>query len=209
MECEDRRSLQMQKGICDVIDRSGCVCTHVKGECQAHAPEELRCTSMLEDYSEERCWNRKQQDSEYCHCHQNFPNLSVNAKAYGEECHLRSNKICSCEELLYRFYPTVKKQMFPIAVGKFLTYLKRVSGHDDLLEIRYKEQLEPKFVGEVKKIVDRRLPFIGDARSHAAHVNHSLSDEGSPFFAAVKGEGFVISFALKGQRYEAAEVSHH
>ena len=116
------------------------------------------------------------------------------------------NKVRACEEFLYRFCRTVKKQMFPIAMDKFLSYLKRMGGHDDLREIKYKEQFEPDIVGEVKKIVDRLLPFIGDARSHAAHVNHSLSDEGSPFFAAVKGEGFVISFALKGQRYEVAEV---
>jgi len=208
MVCEDNRSRQMQKGICDVIDRSGCVCTNVKGECQAHAPEELRCASMLEDNADERCWNRKQQGSDFCHYHQDFPNFGVNAKAYGEDCHLRTNKICSYADFLYRFYPTVKKQTLRITGDNFLMYLKQMSGHDDLREIRHKEQLEPKFVGEVKKIVDLLFPVIGDARSHAEHVNDSLSEIGSPFCVKMTEASFVISFDVKGQRYEVAEVSH-
>ena len=65
--------------------------------------------SMLEDSADERCWNRKQPDSDFCYCHQDFPNFGVNAKAYGEECHLRPNKICSYAEFVHRFYPTVEK----------------------------------------------------------------------------------------------------
>ena len=202
---EDYLSRQMQRGLCDVAFRSGCVCTNVKGECNVHAPEQLRCSSMVEDDPNKRCWNYKQQESKFCPCHQHFPDLSVRAKAYGEECHRRSNQVCSLDEFLHRFYQTAEKRKFP--VDKFLAYLKRMSGHDDIREVRHKEQFEPKIVDEIKRIVDLCLPLRDDARSHVTSVNQSLSDRGSPFSAEVTETGLVISCTLKGVRYELAQVA--
>ena len=156
---------------------------------------------MIEDDPKLRCWNYKLQDSEFCQCHQQFPNL-------GDECHQRSNRVCSREEFMERFYPTARRKTFPIDGDKFLDYLQRICGHDGLCQIQYKVELEPKWAEDVKKIVDEVLPWRVDPSARAAHVNHSLSDEGSPFRAAAKGEGFVTSFDLKGQRYETAAVSH-
>ena len=153
MTREDTRSRKAARGLCHVTQRDGNICTNVKGECCVHAPEESRCTSTLEDDLTLRCWGFKEHDSEYCNKHLDFPNLGIRAKEYGTECHQRAEP-CSLHDFLERFYPARSKDSYPRRPEEFLTYVKRMCGHDDLWELTVPA---PELVAYVKNIVDMLL----------------------------------------------------
>ena len=190
MAAEDDWSRKADKGICDIKDRNGRICTNAKGGCCVHAPDEKRCTSMLEDNIGLRCWGYKQKESDYCGKHHEFPNLSVNANQYGGDCH-RCFKACSLDEFIERFYPAVDKAVCPYVLDEFLAYVKRLSGHSDLWEVRY-TKCGPETMARAKEIVGMLLPVRGNAVAHAAHVNHTLSDRMSALRVNATGADFVI-----------------
>ena len=129
MQREDELSKQADKGICGITQRNGRICMNVRGECKVHAPKELRCTSMLDCDTTLRCWLHKEENSDYCISHAEFPNLSINAKEYGIECYNRSQP-CSLKAFLERYYPSANAKLFPFLDG-FSAYVKGLSGHVD------------------------------------------------------------------------------
>ena len=95
MTAEDKQSCKIERGTCDVTLRDGeDICDNIKGRCDWHAPDSQRCQSMIEREPERRCWNYRQEASDYCRDHHEFPNVSVNAKAYGEDCCRDPKKVC-------------------------------------------------------------------------------------------------------------------
>eukprot|EP00975_Prorocentrum_lima_P052635 11031393-Prorocentrum_lima.AAC.1 len=62
MQLEDELSRKRDRGICNVKTRQGKICTNIKGECPSHAPESIRCHSMIDKNHEERCWNFKSEE---------------------------------------------------------------------------------------------------------------------------------------------------
>ena len=201
MANEDELSRQREKGICGMLSRGkGRVCLNARGTCDVHAPDELRCTSMLEDNIGLRCWSYKRPLSDYCIYHQDFANLSVNAKRYADDCHRRS-KPCSLDEFLERFYPAANTQSFPRRAD-FLAYLKRMSGHDDLWLVVYNPSCGPTELASAKKIIGMFFPVRGGAETRRASVNHDLSDQGSSLRVeaptgggyAIKGTGAALAY---------------
>ena len=91
-------------------------------------------------------------------------------------------------------------------MDEFLAYIKRMSGHDALWQVRY-TSLGPKTVAQVKKILGMLLPVRGDPAAHAAGVNHTLSDMNSPWRVVATDGGFTIGGNLKGERVEVAHLS--
>ncbi len=83
MAVEDELSRKRDRGICNIVGRNGNVCTNVNGECPYHAPENQRCMSMLNDNPLARCWSYRAAGS-YCSNHEDYPDLSVWAKAYAD-----------------------------------------------------------------------------------------------------------------------------
>ena len=161
---------------------------------------------MLENDLTLRCWCHKQQESEHCNNHSEFPNLSVNAKEYGDDCHLCS-MACSLHDFLERFYPDVDKGQCPNVLDDFLAYVKRMSRHDDLWQIHYNTTCDPGIAKQVKKIVGMLLPIRGDATAQAARVNHTLSDKGSQLRVEVSETGFAFVGDVEGARFEVARLS--
>ena len=205
MAREDERSRQAERGICGVTGRNGRICMSVRGDCRSHAPDELRCKSMLEDDMSLRCWCYKKVNSDYCSNHAEFSNLSVNARDYGYDCQ-RYSQPCSLHDFLERFYPAAKMETFPRRPEEFLAYVKRMSGHPGLWQIQYRTR-ESKAVAEVRRIVAMLLPVRGNAEAHAAHVNHTLSDKSSPLRVEAGDGGYTIGCRLKGERVEVAHLS--
>ena len=191
MANEDELSRQREKGICGTLSRGkGRVCLNARGRCDVHAPDELRCTSMLEDNIGLRCWSYKWPLSDYCIHHQDFANLSISAKEYADDCHQRSRP-CSLDEFLERFYPAANTQSFPRRAD-FLAYLKRMSGHDDLWLVVYNPSCGPTELASAKKIIGMFFPVRGGAESRRASVNHDLSDKGSQLRIEESDGGYAI-----------------
>ncbi len=201
---EDDRSRHAERGICDVTDRRGCICTNVKGECRAHAPEESRCKSMLEGDLAVRCWGYKRQASDYCSKHQEFPNLSLNAKRYGDDC---LSKACMRDAFLERFYPDADKGNCPDILDEFLAYVKRMSGHDDLWQVQCSNTCGREVVAQVEMMVGLLMPVRGDATAHAASTNHILSGSQSQMRVKVTDAGFVIVSEVDGVQLPVALLS--
>ena len=160
---------------------------------------------MLEDDCESRCWNFKQEGSEYCHCHQDFPNLSVNAKEYGNHVH-DELPVCDLAEFLKTYYPNANPSLFPKQPEYFLKYLKQMSGHDDLCQVLYFHTTGATLLAEIKKTIDMLVPASGDADTHAARVNHNLSDRGMLFRAYATETGFEIQADAKGKQVTLASL---
>ena len=115
MTAENEMSRKRDRGICNNAGRNGKICTSVRRECPFHAPEHQRCMSMLNDNPVERCWSYRANVTcgSYCSNHEEYPNLSVSAKAYAEACHQRTQKVCSIEEFRQRYFPSTAAE-FPI-----------------------------------------------------------------------------------------------
>ena len=104
-------------------------------------------------------------------------------------------------------------ETFPRRPEEFLAYVKRMSRQHGLWQIQYHAR-DSTAVAEVKRIVAMLLPVRGNAETHAAHVNHTLSDKSSPlrveaFFGASPqtDAGYTIGGQLKGERVEVAHLS--
>lgn len=206
LELEDRLSYTFERGICGVQFRNGGICVKPRAQCSTHAPEEKRCNSMIEDDCESRCWNFRQKDSEYCHCHTDFPNLSVNAKLYGNQVHEQFKRVCDLAEFLKMFYPNASPSLFPKKPEDFLKYLEQMSGHQDLCQASYLTTKNTNLLVELKKTIDMLLFAHGNADWHAAHVSHTLSDRGMPFSAYATDAGFEIRMDVKGKEIKLASL---
>ena len=193
MAAAENDSKKRERGICGarLRDSEG-IRDNIKGKCRWHAPDSQRCKSMIESDSEKRCWNYKQELSDYCLCHNDFPNVSVNAESYGEECSARPLKICDRAEFLMKFYLHADPERFIISSGDFLGYLRRQSGCDKLCEVVYNIPRHSPPFAEVEKIFGMLLPLRSNATACAAHVNHTLSDRGSQCRALAIETGFQI-----------------
>ena len=202
MAREDHRSRQASRGICNIIQRNGNICTNVKGECSVHAPAELRCKSMLESDVTLQCWGYKEDGSEYCSNHCQFPNLGVNAKVYGDECK-RLSEPCSLQSFIERFYPGANKGSYPRHADEFLTYIKCMSGCDDLWEVF---GCSPPVLAYVKNIVGMISSSGEDPKERAAHTNNILSPKRSPFRVEVTDAGFTIAAEYQGERHAIARL---
>ena len=204
MQREDELSKQAEKGICGVEGRNGRICTNVKGECMMHAPEELRCTSMLDRDAKLRCWLHKQENSDYCSSHANFPNLSTNAKEYGIDCYNRSQP-CSLNAFLERYYQNADVKLFPF-LDRFSAYVKSLSGHHDLWQLEYRTHI-PDLVSRTGRVVEL-LMSRKDAANDAAYVNSLLSGLEIPLTVEVTDAGFSIGAHVNEERVEVARLSH-
>ena len=147
---------------------------------------------MIERDPERRCWNYRQEASDYCRYHHEFPNVSVNAKAYGEDCCRDPKKVCERAEFLMKYYPIADPDRFSISTGDFLGYIRRQSGRDDLCQVVYKITRNSTPFADVEKIIGMLLPVHGNATACAAHVNHTLSDRGSQCRVLAIQTGFNI-----------------
>ena len=192
MKFEDEHSRKRDKGICNVKTRQGKICTNVKGECPSHAPDPIRCHSMIDNNHEERCWNFKSEEEghlpEYCYYHQDFPNLSVNAREYG-----LTGKVCSEEDFLSRYYPDSgdKKKLPMDSSTLFKKYVALMSDQKELWWVDYHPDVSTEFKTQAQKIVNQLFPvpmMRGDAKTRAARINHSLSDKGSRLRVQTNGD---------------------
>ena len=204
MQREDELSKQAEKGICGVEGRTGRICTNVKGECKMHAPDELRCASMLDRDAKLRCWLHKQENSDYCSSHANFPNLSTNAKEYGIDCYNRYQP-CSLNAFLERYYQNADVELFPF-LDRFSAYVKSLSGHHDLWQLEYRTS-NPELVSRAGRVVDLLISRKDNALD-AAHVNSLLSGLGIPLTVEVTDAGFSIGGHVDQERVEVARLSH-
>ena len=193
MTVADNDSKKRERGICGarLRDSEG-ICDNIKGRCDWHAPDSQRCQSMIERDQERRCCNYRQEPSDYCRDHHEFPNVSVNAKAYGEDCCRHPKKICERAEFLMKYYPIADPDRFSISTGDFLGYIRRQSGRDDLRQVEYKITRHSAPFADVEKIIGMLLPLRSNATACAAHVNHTLSDRGSQCRALATDTGFKI-----------------
>ena len=157
---------------------------------------------MLENDFTLRCWGYKGNESEYCSHHLQFPNLSVNAKHYGTDCK-QGSEPCSLVDFLDRFYPDQNKVSYPRRPEEFLTYVKRMCGHDDLWELTVPA---PELVAYVKNIVDMLLSSREAPAERAARANQTLTGMGSPFRVEVTDAGLTIRFDAEGERLEVARI---
>ena len=190
MAAEDEMSRKRERGICNVVGRNGNVCMNVSGECPFHAPENQRCRSMVNGDPLSRCWSYRAA-GQFCSNHEDYPDLSVWAKAYADECHQRTQKVGSIEEFRQRYFPSTAAE-FPMEEEEFLACLCRISGYRDLWLVSYSPRCDAKVREAAKRIVELLLPFIGDARTNVAKVNHTLSDWGWQLRAKYVDSGFVI-----------------
>ena len=193
MTAEDKLSCKIERGTCDVTLRDGeDICDNIKGRCDWHAPDSQRCQSMIERDPERRCWNYRQEASDYCRDYHEFPNVSVNAKAYGEDCCRHPKKVCERAEFLMKYYPIADPDRFSISTGDFLGYIRRQSGRDDLCQVVYNIPRHSPPIAEVEKIIEMPLLLHGNVTACAGHVNHTLSDHGSQCRALATDTGFKI-----------------
>ena len=177
---------------------------NVKTECMMHAPEELRCNSMLERDPTLRCWLHKRENSDYCGNHADFPNLSINAKEYGIDCYNRSQP-CSLNAFMERYYQNADVKLFPF-IDRFSAYVKGLSGHHDLWQLAYRTNI-PELVSLASRVVGL-LMSRKDAAIDAAHVNSLLSGLEIPLTVEVTDAGFSIGGHVNEERVEVARLSH-
>ena len=203
MQREDELSKQADKGICGVEGRNGRICMNVKGECKVHAPKELRCTSMLDCDTTLRCMLYKDEDSDFCSSHAAFPNLSINAKAYGIECYNRSQP-CSLKAFLGRYYPSADVKLFPV-LDRFFAYVKGLSGRHDLWQLEYRTNI-PDLVSRADRVVHLLMSHKDNALD-AAQVNSLLSGLEVPLTVVVTDVGFSIERYVNEERVEVAYLS--
>jgi hypothetical protein len=188
MEIEDELSRKRDRGICNVKTRQGKICTNAN-ECPSHAPDLRRCTSMIDDNHDLHCWNFKSKEEEhspeYCVYHQDFPNLSVNAREYG-----LTGKVCSVEDFLSHYYPdSGDKNKLPMDSSTlFKKYVALMSDQKELWWADYNPYVSTEFKTQAKKIVNELFPMRGDAKTHAARSNHTLSDQGSRLRVQTNGD---------------------
>ena len=114
-----------------------------------------------------QCWGYKEDGSEYCSNHCQFPNLGVNAKVYGDDCK-RLSEPCSLQSFIERFYPGANKDSYPRHADEFLTYIKCMSGCDDLWEVF---GCSPPVLAYVKNIVGMISSSGEDPKERAAQTN--------------------------------------
>ena len=66
----------------------------------------------------------------------------------------------------------------------------------DLWLVTYAARCDEKTREAANRTVEMLLPYIGDARTNAAKVNHTLSDWGWKLRAKVVGSGFVVGVGV-------------
>ena len=112
MELEDDASCVAERGRCAVVPRGGGrPCEKPKGRCKYHAVEEVRCKSALEDDLGARCWNHREDGSDFCATNQGRPNFCLALKDFFRE---RSGKLVTEED--FRAWENAR---FPKAAQEF------------------------------------------------------------------------------------------
>ena len=160
---------------------------------------------MIDDNHELRCWNFKSKEeehsSEYCFYHQDFPNLSVNAREYG-----LTNKVCSVEDFLSHYYPDSGDRT-ELPMDGFKKYVALMSEQKELWWAEYNTEVGAEFKAHAKKIVNQLLPVTGTAKTHAAHINHTLSDQGSRRRVQTNGDKFMVYMSSLNSGGEGVSVA--
>ena len=158
---------------------------------------------MLDRDTTLRCWLHKEDNSDYCSSHANFPNLSINAKEYGIGCYNRSQP-CSLNAFLERYYPGADVKLFPF-LDRFSAHVKGLSGHHHLWQLEYRTNI-PELVSRSDRVVNLLMSHKNNPLD-AAQVNSLLSGLEIPLTVEVTDAGFSIGGHVDQERVEVAYLS--